>query len=616
MSRIDETWKRSLVVAAGIAAGLLFPWGPVLSAEVAPVPRTILVRSCEDNFPTLTYAAERVVAELRTIHGLQARWERSPKDPFKFPGKNAGLVVLGRPSHSSALAKWCRARGLDLGTLAVSSDGYRIVPQSKPWRVVILADGDVGAWYGACAWLDSLRNKADGGLAMPLAEVCDAPALAIRFSRGLGGNEHLAHPQEAIPLLDWWARWRMNVAQVGQLPEPDLKALLVEAHKRGIRVVHGLGVRHLCAADDRAVAHCAEEFRRFLESGGDGASALWDDLPHERCGGHCDRCRERFGTNSLPREIVRVLEALCDVAAQSPGQPLILWCPPHYSESRYPELGDEAFFRVIAASEKVRRQTRMYFCEFAPDKTALLDQLGLTNRVWWYNGLRTVYHVSHYWPTTPDMKLTIPGVKSFDAPDFARFEVGWKTGIGVRSDGTVVSVPDKAWQALRSLPARYQGYYPCTAGHPYHAAVSGLFAFNPANFDQGEADRVVFRAMFGPDCERLARDWSDEYVRFQIWLAQTADHGMTEARMADGQHRLAQWRACSREVQACAARGHSLLTPANLESTLARMKTAENSAEAILGSLRNHGPEADKAKPAAELPATNGRIAVAKPPAS
>ena len=41
------------------------------------------------------------------------------------------------------------------------------------------------------------------------------------------------------------------------------------------------------------------------------------------------------------------------------------------------------------------------------------------------------------------------------------------------------SFPDKAWQDLRTLPARYQGYYPCTAGHPYHAAVSGLFAFSP-----------------------------------------------------------------------------------------------------------------------------------------
>ncbi len=209
-------------------------------------------------------------------------------------------------------------------------------------------------------------------------------------------------------------------------------------------------------------------------------------------------------------------------------------------------------FAVIGASPKIRQQTQMYYCEFAAEKLALLDQAGITNRVWWYNGLRTVYHVSHNWPSAPGMKLTIPGLKSFEAPDFARFEVGWKTGIGVRSDGTVLPVPDKAWQDLRSLPARYQGYYPCTAGHPYHAAVSGLFAFSPGKFDQAAADRVVFRAIFGPGCDRPAREWSDAYVQFQVWLAQTADSPITDAQMADAQRRLAQWRALSREVRGCA----------------------------------------------------------------
>jgi hypothetical protein len=561
---------------------VLFLWLPVSGQEMAPVPKTIVVRSCGKTSPTLAYAVQRIVVELRTVHGLQSGGDEAAVDPFKSTAEDTGVVALGRPSESAPLAKWCRDRSLDLASLASRPDGYHIVAQVKPWRIVIVADTDLGAWYGACAWMDSLRDAADGAVSTPLGEVDDAPALAIRFSRGLGASEHLSRPGEAIPSLDWWARWRMNVAHVGQLPEPALDTFLPEAHKRGIRAVRALGVRNLCAADDLAVARCAEEFKSFLQLGGDGASALWDDLPHDRCRGHCDRCRERFGTNSLPHEIVRILEALCDVAAQSPGQPLILWCPPHYSEDRYPELSDEAFFRVIGASRKIRQQTQMYYCEFAPEKLAILDQAGITNRVWWYNGLRTVYHVSHNWPCQPEMKLTIPGLKSFDVPDFARFEVGWKTGIGVRGDGTVLPVPDKAWQDLRTLPARYQGYYPCTAGHPYHAAISGLFAFSPRQFEQPEADRVVFRAIFGPGCAEAARAWSDAYVQLQVWLAQTAGSPNSEAQVADSQRRLARWRALSREVQACAGQGHSLLSPAILESTLSRMREAEDAAEKIL----------------------------------
>jgi hypothetical protein len=180
------------------------------------------------------------------------------------------------------------------------------------------------------------------------------------------------------------------------------------------------------------------------------------------------------------------------------------------------------------------------------------------------------------------MKLTIPGVKSFDAPDFARFEVGWKTGIGVSGDGTVLPVPEKAWQDLRTLPARYQGYYPCTAGHPYHAAISGLFAFSPREFEQADADRVVFRAIFGPGCAKPARAWSDAYVQFQVWLAQTSSSPLTEIQRADSQQQLAQWRAWSRQVETCAGQGHSLLSPATRESVLARMRAAEDSVERML----------------------------------
>jgi hypothetical protein len=561
---------------------LLFLGLPAFGLDLAPIPEHLVVRECGKGSPTLTYAVERVITELHTLYGFQASGETNAANPFGTASDGSGVVVLGRPSDSMALGQWCREQGLNPATVAPGPDGYQIIVQAKPWRVVIVADTDVGVWYGACGWLDSLREAADKTVSTPVGVFQDAPALSIRFTRGLGAREHSSRLEDAISSLDWWARWRMNVTHAPSLPEPQLKEFLAEAHKRGIRVVRGIGVRNLCATDDRAVAKCADEFRRFLELGGDGVSGLWDDLPHARCAGHCDRCRERFGTNSLPHEIVHILEALCDVAAESPGHPLILWCPPHYSEHRYKELSDEAFFKVIGSSPKVCRQTQMYYCEFAPEKTALLDQLGITNRVWWYNGLRTVYHVCHNWPAPNQVKISIPGLKSFGAPDFARFEVGWKTGVAVAPGGVVLPVPERTWQALRTLPARYDGYYPCTANNPYHCAISGCFAFNPREFEQADADRAVFRAIFGPGSAKPARAWSDAYVQFQVRLAQMPATPLTQEQMADEERRMTQWRAGAREVQSCAAQDHSLLSTATLESVLARMREAEDSVQKVL----------------------------------
>jgi hypothetical protein len=550
--------------------------------DASVLPTNLLVRSVGNTSPTLAYAVERMVAELRTVHARQVAGELAAADPFKAARRDTGVVILGRPDESAQMKRWCRQQKVNLSALTGQPDGYRVAVQADPLRVVIAANSDLGAWYGACAWLDSLRDAPDGTVSTPLGEFGGAPALAIRFTRGLIPGKQPTRLAEALPHLDWWARWRMNVTSAGSGSDSFLQEYLPEAHKRGIRVVRGLGVRNLCAADDEAVARCAEEFRKFLLLGGDGVSALWDDLAHERCYGHCDRCRARFGTNSLPHEIVRVLEALCDVAAQAPRRPLLLWCPSHYSENRYPEMSDEAFFRVIGTSRRVREQTQMYFCEFAPERTALLDQLGLTNRVWWYNGMRTVYHVCRNWPTHPGTKLAIPDLKSFNAPDFARFEVGWKTGISVQADGAVLPVPDTTWQSLRTLPARFQGYYPCMDLHPYHAAVSGLFAFDPCAFEQAQADRVVFRSLFGPGSARPARAWSDAYVQFQLRLAQTADGQTTDAQQTEFQERLARWRSCSREVQACAVSGRSMVSPDILKSALGRMQDAEQGLENIL----------------------------------
>jgi hypothetical protein len=349
-----------------------------------------------------------------------------------------------------------------------------------------------------------------------------------------------------------------------------------------MRVLLGMGVRRLCASDDQAVANCAADFERFLRNGGDGVWMLWDDLPHSRCAGHCDRCRERFGANSLPREIVRVLEAICDVAARQPRRPLIAWCPSHYSRARYPEMSDEDFFRVIGASAKVREYTHMFFCEFPAGEVAVLDRCGITRRIWWYNGMRGVYSLCNRLPTSPQTHLSIPDFKGFPGTEFVPFDYGWKTGIDLRLESTPLRPPPGTWKELHTLAARYAGYYPCTPTQPYHAAVGGLFAFSPEQFRQDEADRIVFRAILGPGGAGPARRWSDLYSEFQAHLGRAAGRPLGNAQMDEMRRMIAEWQRCRAQVEARAAAGRTLL-PSDLRAPiLAGMRDAEN---AVVGML-------------------------------
>ncbi|MEP0841415.1 MAG: hypothetical protein HRF43_01735, partial [Phycisphaerae bacterium] len=502
------------------------------------------------------------------------------------PKTGVGAILLAVPRQQAGLAEWCQTHGLRVPFFRQGDHSFRVLVSDSPARVVVLGSDAVGAWYGLCAWLDRLRGGADGALISPAGEITSAPGLAIRYTRDCVPGASFGRIEEALPALDWWARWRMNTTRIGQWPEPLTRPFLEAAHLRGIRVHVGLGVRNLCASDERAVARCAADFERFLQLGGDGTTVLWDDLPHERCAGHCDRCRARFGPDGLPREIVHVLEALCDVAARHKPQPEIIWCPPHYSRDRYPELSDEAFFEVIGRSRKVREHTRVLYCEFDPRRVELLDRFGLQRRVWWYNGMRSLYQICSRW-APPEMRLSIPGLVSFPQPEFGRFEWGWLMDIGARPDGSIALPSEQTRRALRSLSDRYDGYYPCMDTHPYHAAVSGLYAWAPQEFDQDAAEAIVFRSIFGPGSERAARHWSDLYGRLQVRLARAArPAGETDPTPID--RALREWRKARERVEATASGGHGLLDPTLLESVLARMREAENHLVALAqGHARN-----------------------------
>jgi hypothetical protein len=224
----------------------------------------------------------------------------------------------------------------------------------------------------------------------------------------------------------------------------------------------------------------------------------------------------------------------------------------------------------------------MYFCEFPAAEVAVPDRCGITQRIWWYNGMRGVYSICNRWPASPQTRLSIPDFKGFPGTEFVPFDHGWKTGIDVGPDGGLVRPSAGTWKELHTLATRYAGYYPCTPTQPYHAAVGGSFAFSPDRFRQEEADRVVFRAIFGPGAATAARRWSDQYSHLQIRMARTAGRGLTDSERADFQRLVGQWESDRQAVERKTARGQTLLPHEICDEVLAGMREAQKAVEEML----------------------------------
>ena len=432
--------------------------------------------------------------------------------------------------------------------------------------------------------------------------------MELRFPRGMDGPKEQLTDEEHEAVFDWWARWRINALTVGSA-DPKLFA---EARKRGMKLLIRLNTRNLCAADDKAVANTAAAFDAFLKAGGDGFWTLWDDLPRERVYGHCDKCRAKFGQNSMPKEIAHILEALVDVAAKYPEKKYLVWCPTHYNYGRYadvteeqfrfgehqrlselnrrvdghsPSMPDDYFFKNVA-TEKVRNGTYMCYCEFEPERIAFVNSFGIKNIVWWYNGFRSVYNILTRWaPPEPRMKLKIPDVVATGGAEFSRMDSGWLMGIGVKDDGTIIWATDAVKQDLRTLANRIQGAYLCGGAGAYHNALMGLYSFYPSRFDQRRADKLVFGSVFGPGSDGPGRRWQDEYSFLTAWLSKKSMQPFTDKEKQEAEGFIKQWQKDRSEFEAVAARKRTVLPAYFVDTLLSGVSGAEKEVTDIVQRL-------------------------------
>lgn len=547
------------------------------------IPSNVEIRVMQNASPTMLWAVDCVARELETFYGLSVVREIGVQKPFVDSANSRVQILLVKQEASPDFIKWCKKLNLKSTVGNSGSNSYRITTLHNPLRVLIIGSDEIGAWYGACEWLNSLVVRTDKQVRMPLGEKTGAPAFDIRFARKYKPFVDTGSVKDAIPTMDWWARWRSNVTNMSFRPDSYTQKFLSEAHKRGIRVLISMDVRNTCASDDEAVAKLADRFKHFLEIGGDGMLALWDDLPNKRCDGHCEACKKRFGAKGLPSEIVHIMEAFCDVAEKHPGKEYVIWCPSHYNYGRYKELSDEDFFKVVGESAKIKSDTYMITTQCALDRVAFLDNFGIKQRIWWYNGMRSVYAILSRWkPPRSNRRLSIPNFKQFENADFARFDSGEWMDVDIGDNDKIKWPTQDKWENLRQAPERFQGYYFCGPTHPYHAAVSGLYSFSPKKFRQEEADELVFRAMFGSSSVKSARKWSDFYNELQVWLARNKNRPLSDEKRRQCVQLMENWRKARAEVEASVALGHILLPQDALKLAIEDMQKAEETVNELL----------------------------------
>ena len=139
--------------------------------ETAVLPSRAAIRAMQGASPTMQWAVERVAKELAAVYKINATQNLEARTPFDDSQRDRAQVFLGVPTKSRAIADWCKANKINGPTKKPGSNAYRVTVLSDPPRVLILGSDDIGAWYGACEWLDSILLSSDKAASTPVGEM-------------------------------------------------------------------------------------------------------------------------------------------------------------------------------------------------------------------------------------------------------------------------------------------------------------------------------------------------------------------------------------------------------------------------------------------------------------
>jgi hypothetical protein len=543
---------------------------------------------------TVRYAAGRLQAELARLFGIDAVILRQ-RDGLRVDGAS---IFVDDIAVRRVPERFARLRELP----APGEDGYRlgVFPQER--TAVVLGHGGDGVIRGAFA-LAQLAMRNEGGCALPEVLISDTPEMHMRFTRGILSDQQSplgTAPEERLTCeLDWWARWGLNYALMPLRPTQGMQEqdgfarwCIEAAHERGMKVGVSLGGRSLCPSNAAQMDAYLSKARRLLALGCDFFLVLFDDLPRERLGGHCERCVRKFG-GSLAAEQRFILEALADVLSEFGPDRRLIWCPTYYSLGMTGYIGGaegpDAYFSALGASKRVGN-AYMFHCAFDRDFNAYLDAKGLKHRIWWYNGIRTEYYMvsrefDGYEGWGP--RLRIPGLKDFHS-FFPPFENGWLMPGYTSADPSLhrciaplvpaardaqsrTIIPRASWQELAHLPERMEGIYLCGASAAYHIALAGVFAAHPKLFDQQRSEEAVLDALFSRGASRYAVPWQRAYAQAQLLLARAQGGPLPTAAAARIKRLLAQMETLHRSLKEQVANGKPALPRSLVDGLLDAM---------------------------------------------
>lgn len=442
---------------------------------VVRLPDHLVIALSPDANPTEHYAARALQEDLKTHFGAAAAitTDASPdSSPTFIVGRLGAHPLLDK--HAGDFLR----KALD-GLPPAESYAVELTGEKTAPRALIAGKGAVGAMYGCFTVSQLIRRDAEGlTLPSPL-RIEDYP---VMIERGFTGAPRDVS-EKSIQMMDCLARCRINACfyhidgKGGQdsVP-PEMREVLEECRKRGIAVygqvqnwhTNAYLKRPLCPSNEQDVALIRRLFEELAQTGFDGLSFLFDDIggwmpasvTHPR---DCPKCREAFP--DLGSAHVFWLRLMKEVA-QKHGIQKLQMCPTPYEVFWSKAAEGQGYYPRFKEATDLS-DLMMFFCPFAPEHVAEVEEAGLRNYVWWQNGVYAFSNRYGVWG----------GVN--------RVEWGWYGGDSPEIVKSVQTIPERTRRA-----------WVC-AGGDVTWAVWGNYAWNPGAYDPAQSELAVAEALFG-----------------------------------------------------------------------------------------------------------------------
>ncbi len=450
------------------------------SKDSAPLPLPVRILLPAAPSPIVLSASELLAKDFRGRFQVEAEVLHSTTSRFMFwdlesePSVDAGTLI--RLSGE----KVDNAEGY---ALELSRDGKLVTISVK--------SSDIGLLYGGVTLMDVLAQSSIANnftLSAPKKlSIYDFPAMRTRMRVSIPSDS----PESIRGGLENIIRTRLNATWC-KASSPTIAALVAEARKYGVKLyaqASHLGLskelkRPLCPKNPADVALVAELFDKAAAAGCDGLVFLFDDLTGDEIMHvvKCQACANEFGDAGNTQKFWTKLMVR---TGNKYGITNYIICPTPYLrnwrsnmetwgrhragnvfDNYYQELTDDPLLRKVL----------VFHCELLPEKIEELRGVGLSNYIYWINGL---------WPT--DRWFTF-------STGLTRLSWNWYC---LRIDKMSGGVPiPEAMDALRHLPKLTTHVFFGT-GDTAGLFLGGVWAWAPERYDETKARNAALEFTLG-----------------------------------------------------------------------------------------------------------------------